>query len=89
MPLRIRYEPNLQVGLEDHCTAVLIERPDTGEVIVTDGHGHEAFTLFEASQVGHCWVFAKNRLPLYARAIAFYNKRKNICSTDAASGVIV
>jgi hypothetical protein len=41
-----------------------------------------------SAQIGHHWSPGHMRLPVYARAIAAYNKRSNVCSTEAPNGVI-
>jgi len=85
--LRIRYEPAPDYD-QSHCRAVLVERPGSGELYVGDTK-EEAFRVPPSADVGHRWVFLKTRLPLYARAVALFNGRKNVCSTKAESGTIV
>jgi len=47
-----------------------------------------AFTMITSDSPGETWTEPVQSLPGMARALARFNNRKNICSTEAGEGVL-
>ena len=84
MKLKLSYEKESS-GCVDVYHDIQAHDPQTGAAFV--------LTLGDESRpgsacVGFSWFADHTRLPVYARAIAFFNGRKNVCSTEAECGVL-
>ena len=52
------------------------------------GNGAFCLLIEDAKRPGWFWHAPHARLPVYARAIAAFNRRKNVCPVDAESGML-